>query len=78
LLPHLIGRPALSNSLLPGRRSFLTLALVSPFLLVGCGSSGDDTHIQIGEATQAEVQSRAEGYKARALEKRRKKGGPKR
>lgn len=68
----------MSNSLRQKRRLFLTLALGSPLALIGCGSSGDDTHIQIGEATQAEVQARAEGYKARALEKRRKKGGPQR
>jgi len=66
----------LSNSLVRERRSFLALALVSPLVLIGCGSSGDDTHVQIGEATQAEVEARAEGYKARALEKRKKKGGP--
>jgi hypothetical protein len=54
----------------------LTLALVSPFSLLGCGDSGDDTHVKAGDATKAEVKARAEMYKARALSK--KQGTPKR
>jgi hypothetical protein len=58
------------------RRRLLTLALVSPFSLLGCGDSGDDTHVKAGDATKAEVKARAEMYKARALSK--KQGTPKR
>jgi hypothetical protein len=66
----------MTNPLLRERRHFLVLALISPFVLAGCNSSGDGTHIEIGEATKAEVRARAEGYKARALLKK-KKGVPK-
>ncbi|QEH38804.1 hypothetical protein OJF2_74140 [Aquisphaera giovannonii] len=57
------------------RRRLLRLALGPPLaLLAGCGGSGDGTHVQIGDATKAEVQARAEGYKARALAKKAQKG----
>lgn len=68
----------MTNPHLRERRSFLMLALAAPLAVVGCGNSGDDTHIEIGDATKAEVQARAEGYRARAAEKRKKKGGPRR
>jgi CDGSH-type Zn-finger protein len=54
----------------------LTLAFFSPVALLGCGNSQDGSHIQIGDATKAEVKARSEGYKARALLK--KKGASKR
>jgi len=55
----------------------MTLALVSPLALMGCGSSQDGSHVQIGDATKSEVRARAEAYKARALLKK-KQGSSKR
>jgi CDGSH-type Zn-finger protein len=60
----------LTNPLLRERRYFLTLAVLSPLSLLGCGSSGDGTHVQIGDATKAEAKARAEMYKAKALQKK--------
>jgi hypothetical protein len=66
----------LTHSRLKERRHFLAFAVSLPLSLLGCGNSGDGTNVEIGDATKAEAKSRAEMYKARALEK--KKGGPKR
>jgi CDGSH-type Zn-finger protein len=41
----------------------------SPLALLGCGGSEDGSHVQITDATKAEVKARAEGYKARAAKK---------
>ena len=69
----------MTDSHLRERRHLLALAvaLFSPLTLLGCGSSQDGTHVQIGDATKAEVKARAEGYKARALLKKQQKA-PKR
>jgi hypothetical protein len=58
------------------RRRLLTLALVPPLSLLGCGNAGDDTHVKAGDATKAEAKARAEMYKAKAVSK--KQGTPKR
>ena len=56
------------------RRSLLALVLLSPLVALGCGRSGDGTHVQVGDSTKAEVKARAEVYKARALLKKSQKG----
>jgi CDGSH-type Zn-finger protein len=61
----------MTESSLRERRRLLHLALFSPLALLGCGSSGDGTHIQIGDATKAEAKARAEFYKTKALSKKR-------
>jgi len=55
----------------------LGLALLAPFVPLGCGGSRDGDHVQIGDATKSEVKARAEAYRARALLKK-KKAAPKR
>jgi hypothetical protein len=67
-----VGRLELTAARLRERRYLLSIALLSPFLSLGCGNSQDGTHVQVGDATKAEVKARAEVYKANALLKKAK------
>ncbi len=68
-----IGRYELTYSHIRERRKLLSLALLSPLSVLGCGRSRDDTHVEIGDGTKAEVKARAEVYKERALLKKQQK-----
>jgi hypothetical protein len=40
-------------------------------MLLGCGGSGETGHVQVGDGTKAEVKTRADVYRERALEKKK-------
>ena len=53
------------------RRRLLIAILASPLAFPGCGGSPDGSQVQVGDATKAEVKTRADLYKERALQKRK-------
>ncbi|MHC5540571.1 hypothetical protein ACYOEI_20310 [Singulisphaera rosea] len=58
------------DSRLAPRRAFLAIALTTPLSFLGCGGSNDGNHVEISDATKAEVKSRAEMYRSRVSQKK--------